>query len=364
MSTLFEDEIREQPASLARLLAGGRAAVDDAAHAVRAFQPHFVVTAARGSSDNAARYAKYLFGIRNGLVVSLGAPSLVTLYEAPPALANALVIGISQSGESPDIVALVEEGRRQGALTIALCNQPASPLARAAAHVIDLQAGAERAVAASKSYTAELLALAMLSAAMPVRAHGDSSAAPGASPPSAAQRELDALPGAVERTLSLSTSAAVDAAAGRLREAGRLLVLGRGFHFATAFELALKIKETTGAAADPYATPDLFHGPLAMVAPGYPAVVVAHSGAAFADAVCVRRDLHAQGACTVTITDEPSLTAATPEQAALLTAPGVPEWLSPITAIIPGQLLALSMAKARGLDADRPRGLAKVTRTR
>ena len=133
---------------------------------------------------------------------------------------------------------------------------------------------------------------------------------------------------------------------------------------ATAFELALKIKETSGAAADPYATPDLFHGPLAMVAPGYPAVVVAHSGAAFADAASVRQDLHARGARTLTITDEPSLTAGTPEQATLLTAPGVPEWLSPITAIVPGQLLALSMAKARGLDADQPRGLAKVTRTR
>jgi glutamine---fructose-6-phosphate transaminase (isomerizing) len=143
-----------------------------------------------------------------------------------------------------------------------------------------------------------------------------------------------------------------------------LLVLGRGFHFATAFELALKIKETAGVAADPYATPDLFHGPLAMVAPGYPAIVVAHSGAAFADAARVRHDLHARGARTVTITDEPSLTEGTPEHPALLTAPGIPEWLSPIPAIIPAQLLALSMATARGLDADQPRGLAKVTRTR
>src|SRR4051812_6506890 len=205
MSTLFEDEIREQPASLARLLASGRAAVADAARAIRAFQPRFVVTAARGSSDNAARYAKYLFGIRNGLVVSLGAPSLITLYGAPPALENALVVGISQSGESPDIVALVEEARRQGALTVALCNQPASPLARAAAHLIDLQAGAERAVAASKSYTAELLALAMLSAAMRNGAPDVPSAPGRADSASAANRALDAVPDAVDRTLSLST---------------------------------------------------------------------------------------------------------------------------------------------------------------
>src|SRR6185369_9415371 len=166
MSTRFEREIREQPAALARLLASGRPAVDAAAAAIRVFGPRFVVTAARGSSDNAARYAKYLFGARNRLVVSLGAPSLVTLHRAPPTLHDALVVGISQSGESPDIVALVEEGRRQGALTVALCNRPESPLARAAAHTVDLCAGPEHAVAASKSYSAELLALAMLSTAM------------------------------------------------------------------------------------------------------------------------------------------------------------------------------------------------------
>jgi glutamine---fructose-6-phosphate transaminase (isomerizing) len=364
MSTLFEDEIREQPAALARLLADGWAAIDDAARAIRAFQPRFVVTAARGSSDNAARYAKYLFGIRNGLVVSLGAPSLVTLYGAQPALANALVVGISQSGESPDIVALVDEARRQGALTVTLCNQPASPLARAAAHIIDLRAGAERAVAATKSYTAELLALAMLSAAMAGEANDALPTARHPESRSAAHRALHGVPDAVERTLSLSTRAAIDAAAEHIAQADRLLVLGRGFHFATAFELALKIKETTGAAADPYATPDLFHGPLAMVAPGYPAVLVAHSGAALTDAARMRDELHARGAHTVTITDEPSLAGGTPDEATLLTAPGIPEWLSPITAIIPGQLLALSMAKARGLDADRPRGLSKVTKTR
>ena len=153
--TRFEQEIREQPAALAQLLRAGHAAVGDAAAAVRAFQPRFVVTAARGSSDNAARYAKYLFGARNRLVVSLGAPSLVTLYGTPPSLSGALVVGISQSGESPDIVALVEEGRRQGALTLALCNKPDSPLARAAAHVIDLHAGPEESVADQACCTAQ-----------------------------------------------------------------------------------------------------------------------------------------------------------------------------------------------------------------
>ncbi|HEY8927328.1 MAG TPA: SIS domain-containing protein [Polyangia bacterium] len=365
MSTRFEREIREQPAALARLLASGSAAVEEAAAAVRAFAPRFVVTAARGSSDNAARYAKYLFGARNRLVVSLGAPSLVTLHGAPPALGEALVLGISQSGESPDIVALVEEGRRQGALTIALCNRPESPLARAAARVIDLCAGPEQAVAASKSYSAELLALAMLSTAM-AGAGERSAAATGNDDRGGARRALGAIPDAVERTLALATPDALAAAAAAVGRAERLLVLGRGFHFATAFELALKIKETTGAMADPYATPDLFHGPLAMVGPGFPALVVAHTGAAFADAQAVLADLAARGAAVVPISDDPTLRTGPGgrERALLATAPGVPEWLSPITAIVPGQLLALTLALARGLDPDRPRGLSKVTRTR
>jgi glucosamine--fructose-6-phosphate aminotransferase (isomerizing) len=346
--TRFEQEIREQPVALARLLRAGRAEVGQAAAAVRAFQPRFVVTAARGSSDNAARYAKYLFGARNRLVVSLGAPSLLTLYGAPPALAGALVIGISQSGESPDIVALVEEGRRQGALTLALCNKPDSPLARAAAHIIDLHAGPEESVAASKSYTAELLALAMLSAAV----DGDA----------AATAALDAVPDAVERTLSAATSLP-DAALAPFVLADRLLVLGRGFNFATAFELALKIKELTGATADPYATPDLFHGPLAMIDAGYPALVVAHRGAAFEDARRTLQAIASRGAEILTISDDPSLQADFAFCGHFLTAPGVPEWLSPITAIVPGQLLALALARARGQDPDRPWGLAKVTRT-
>ena len=244
MPTDFEREIFEQPACLARLLGEGAAAVEDIAEAVRRFRPRFVVTAARGSSDNAARYAKYLFGAHNRLVVSLGAPSLITLYNAAPALGGALVVGISQSGESPDIVALVSEGRRQGALTIAVTNQPESPLARAAAHVIPLRAGPEQAVVASKSYTCQLLALAMLSAAIeenPERA-----------------RELERIPDAVARTLELCAREPIATSIAPFVDADRMVVLGRGFNFATAFEVALKIKETTYALAEPYATPDLF----------------------------------------------------------------------------------------------------------
>jgi glucosamine--fructose-6-phosphate aminotransferase (isomerizing) len=347
----FEREIREQPACLMRLLRAQRGAVEQIAHAVRRFAPRFVVTAARGSSDNAARYAKYLWGAHNHLVVSLGAPSLITQYHAAPALGQALVIGISQSGESPDIVALLSEGGRQGALTVAVTNQPQSPLARAATHVIELQVGPEQAVVASKSYTAQLLALAMLSAAVednPAR-----------------WRELEGLPEAAEMTLASNSIPRMSGALATLApSANRMLVVGRGFNFATTFEVALKIKETAYVMADPYAAPDLFHGPLAMVEPGFPAMVIAPSGATMIDMASAIDVLADRGADLVTISDDQTLLARPGVRLGLPLPPNVPEWLSPITAVIPGQLWALALAEARGLDPDSPRGLSKVTKTR
>jgi glutamine---fructose-6-phosphate transaminase (isomerizing) len=354
--SLFAAEIAEQPAALARLLVDGRPVVQRLAAAVRQFDPSFVVTAARGSSDNAARYAKYLFGAHNRLVVSLGAPSLVTLYDAAPALGRALVLGISQSGESPDIVALLQEGRRQGALTVAMTNHVGSPLANAAEHVIDLRAGREQAVVASKSYTAQLLALAMLSAAIDDRA--DRWAA------------IETLPDAVAATIELcqrgasagAVSAAFATRGGQVLD--RMVVLGRGFNFATAFEVALKIKETAYVLADPYATPDFFHGPLALVDAGFPVLVVAPSGATVPDVIPALDALAARSARVAVISDDPALLNHSAVSLRLPIASGVPEWLSPVTAVIPGQFLALALAQARGHDADRPRGLSKVTRTR
>jgi glucosamine--fructose-6-phosphate aminotransferase (isomerizing) len=350
--THFEREIAEQPAALALLLARGRAAVEEIAAAVRRFDPGFVVTAARGSSDNAARFAKYLLGAHNRLVVSLGAPSLVTLYQAQPALGRALVVGVSQSGESPDVVALVEEGRRQGALTVAVTNGPGSPLARAAEHVLDLQLGPEESVVASKSYTAQLGALAMLSAAM----EGDP----------ARWQALERLPDAMTETLALC---AHDRAAGArwtepFGRAERLVVLGRGFNYATAFEIALKIKETAYLQAEPYAPPDLLHGPMAMIEGGLPALLVAPRGAASADLAGTLAALAERGAEIAVISDDGELLRQPGVRLGLPLAAGVEEWLSPITAVLPGQLWALALAQARGLDPDRPRGLTKVTRTR
>ena len=189
----FERELREQPDALARLLTRGRSRAEALGDRIRAFQPRFLMMAARGSSDNAARYANYLFGVRHGLVTASASPSLVTRYGSRLRLDDALVCGVSQSGQSPDIVATVEHAREQGALTIAVTNAIDSPLAQAADCCLPLEAGDERAVAASKTYTNELLAFAMLSAAI--------------SRDSAAWDEIAELPAAVGQTIGAWSTA-------------------------------------------------------------------------------------------------------------------------------------------------------------
>lgn len=345
-ATIVEQEIREQPGVLARLLERERAGVEAVAREIRAHAPHTVLVAARGSSDNAARYAGYLFGIRNRLPVALASPSIFTHYQAPPDLHGTLVVGISQSGQSPDVVAVLDEARRQGALTLTITNSPDSPLAGAARFCLPLHAGRERAVAATKTYTAQLLALAMLSTAL----SGDP----------AGWAELAAVPRAVEAAIALNGEVAE--AAVRFRYAGRFVSLGRGFNLATAFEVALKIEETSYTIAEPYSSADFLHGPVAMIEEGFPAIVIAPSGAVADDTAALLQVLERRRAEVIAVSDRPDLLARA--GTALPLPPGVPEWLSPIVAVVPGQLWANALARVRGLDPDRPRGLAKVTRTR
>ena len=253
----------------ARPLAEGRAGRGrgDRPPASGRTRPRYVVIAARGSSDNAARYAQYLFGAHNRLAVCLATPSLFTFYDAAPSLAGALVIGVSQSGQSPDIVAVVESGRKQGALTLAITNRPGSPLAAAAEHTLPLLAGEERAVAATKTYTAQLCALAMLSAAL----EGGE----------ARWAELSAVPGLVEQ--AIAANAGVEGKVERYRYAEHFAVVGRGFNYSTAFEVALKMKETSYLVAEPYSPADLLHGPVAMIDRGFPVLLVAPSGRVLSD---------------------------------------------------------------------------------
>lgn len=339
-------EILEQPAALERLLRDRTAAAREIAAAIRRRDVHWVLIAARGSSDNAALYAKYLWGWHDGLPVALAAPSLVTLYRAPPRLRGALVVGVSQSGQSPDIVSVVEDGRRQGALTLAITNDPASPLAAAAELVFDTATGPEGAIAATKTYTAQLLAIAMLAVAL---SEDRTSAA-----------ELSRAPELVAAALDLDPAVA-EAAAG-YRAMTRCVVLGRGFNYATAREWSLKLEELTYVVAEPYSSADFRHGPLAMAGPGFPVLAAVPGGAVHDDAMALLSLLVAErGVDLVAVSDrpEPLALARTP----LPLPADLPEWLSPLAAIVPGQLFSYHLARAIGLDTEAPRGLSKVTQT-
>ena len=343
MTTFLEQEISSQPEIIARLLERETARIKRIVAQLPPFG--YALIAARGTSDHAAAYAKYAWSALAGYPVALATPSLYTLSGAPPRMEQALVVGVSQSGQSPDIVAVVEEGRRQGRPTLAITNDPASPLAAAADHVVEIHAGPEQSVAATKTYTAQLAAIALLAAAW--SGHESQLA------------EMQRLPEALSATLA--GASAVAARAERYRFMEQCVVIGRGYNYATALELALKLKELTYVRATAYSSADFRHGPIATVSGGLPAFLIMPSGAALADMLDLAHALLERGTELLLITDEQ---AASPAAAtSRLLAASVPEWLSPITAIVPGQILALQLALARGFDPDHPRGLQKVTRT-
>jgi glucosamine--fructose-6-phosphate aminotransferase (isomerizing) len=338
-------EIHEQPDVLNRLLTEEKEIIQQLAAAVEQRQIDYVLIAARGTSDNAGRYAQYLLGAVNGFVVALATPSLFSIYKQPPHLGNALVLGISQSGKSPDIVSVVAEARRQGALTAAITNFPDSDLGQQADYVINLQAGLERSVAATKTYTSEVAAIALFSA---ILAQNDEML-----------DTLDQVPQAVLTTLTL------DAEIARLAERYRYMrdcvVIGRGYNYATAFELALKLKELTYTIAEPYSSADFLHGPLALIEHGFPAIVIAPSGVMLREIKTFIQTLRQRDAEVIAISDDSETLGLARVPIALPRS--VAEWLSPITAIIPGQLLAMHLAYVRDYDPDHPRGLRKVTKT-
>ena len=338
--SVLRSEIGEQPHAVARVLAReSRSVAALAARLVKA-DPSFVLVAARGTSDNAARYAQYAFGLVHRLPVALAAPSLVTLYGRPPRVRGALVIGISQSGRSPDVVETVAAARRAGAPTLAIVNDASSPLARAAEWVIELHAGAERSVAATKTYTAQLAAIALLVLSM----RGGRRE----------RRALDAVPERMEEALLVEPRAR--AASESLARAARAVVVARGVHYPTAWEIALKLKELALLLAEPYSAADFRHGPIAMAEPGLPVVLVSPAGSRPAGEMAeLGRELARKGSSVLEIG---------PRRPGALAVPRVPELLAPIVSILPGQLLAFHAARARGLDPDRPRGIRKITETR
>jgi len=340
-------EILEQPDCVQRLLQSQRTVAEEIARAISGRDIHYVFIAARGTSDNAGRYATYLWGAVNGLPVALAAPSLFTSYRQPPRLREALVVGISQSGMSPDIVTVLDEGRRQGCLTLAITNAVDSPLAQAADMVLDIQAGPETAVAATKTYTAELMGIAMLSAALAKDA--------------SRWDQLADVPERMDRLLAGGHE--IEPLARRLRPMRQCVVLGRGYNYATAFEWALKLKELSYVEAEPYSSADFQHGPIAMMEGQFPVLAVVTAGEVYQSMMELLRKLHeGRAAELVVMSDTPE--ALSLAQTSLALPPGTPEWLTPLVSIVPAQLFTYHLTRTKGYDTESPRGIQKVTETR
>lgn len=339
---LMAAEITEQPEVFARILTEGRARIGVAAAAVQARGPRFVLLVARGTSDHAALYAKYLIETRLGLPCGLVSPSTATVYDARPDCRDVLMIAVSQSGASPDLLEPFTRGRATGAITVAVTNAPDSPLAHAAEFALDILAGPERAVAATKTYTAQLLTLYLL---VEVLAGRDGA-------------EANALP---ERARAvLDTEAAVAALAVRYRFAEQLLTTARGYTYPTAREIALKLMETSYLVAHSFSGADLLHGPMAMIERGFPVIAIVPEGAGGAALRPVLERLREREADMLVIGD--------PEAARLgtvgLALPDIgPEVLTPLLTILPMQRFAWHLARQCGGDPDQPRGLQKVTET-
>ncbi|NGO70714.1 SIS domain-containing protein [Streptomyces boncukensis] len=341
-------EMAEQPAVLRRVLDEGAAAIREVAERIAARNPRFVLLTARGTSDNAALYAKYLLEIQLGKPCGLTSMSTTTAYGAQPDLTDCLVITISQSGGSPDLVASTEAARAAGAITLAVTNNADSPLAAVSEFHIDVLAGAEKALPATKTYTAELLALYLFVAGL--RGGAGAEAAEAAK----------ALPELAESVLARRGE--VRELAARYRFAERMVLTSRGYGYPTAKEAALKLMETSYIPALSYSGADLLHGPLAMVDNVSPVIAVVTEGKGGEALQPVLDRLRDRGADLVVIGEQSEVDRASAGFA--LPTAGLPEELQPIVEILPLQMLAYEVTIARGQDPDAPRSLAKVTETR
>ncbi|MFE6284611.1 SIS domain-containing protein [Streptomyces sp. NPDC057877] len=336
-------EMAEQPAVLRRLLDEGAGPIRRVAREIAARRPRFVLLTARGTSDNAALYAKYLLEIRLGLPCGLASMSTTTAYGARPDLTDVLVITVSQSGGSPDLVASTQAARAAGAITLAVTNNPDSALAGISEHHIDILAGPERALPATKTYTASLLALYLF-----VEGLRDGDGAPAR-----------VLPGLAEQLLARHDE--VRALAARYRFAERMVITSRGYGYPTAKEAALKLMETSYIPALSYSGADLLHGPLAMVDNVSPVIAVVTDGRGGEALRPVLDRLRGRGADLVVIGPREHVERAS--AGFVMPTENVAEEVQPVLEIIPLQLLAHEVTIARGQDPDAPRALAKVTET-
>lgn len=343
--TRLFSEIHEQPTLIKNLIKQPQESIGALARAIKSRKIHHIFIAARGTSDNAGRYAQYLLGAHNQIVVTLATPSLFTIYHQAPNLSDSLVLGISQSGKSPDIVSVLREAREQGALTAAITNFPASDLGQAAEIVLDLKAGEEKSLAATKTYTAQLTCLALLSLELNFS--------------EGFKHDLINLPAQVEQVFNQESQ--IDSLVERYRYMTHNVVIGRGFNYASAFEFSLKMKELTYTIAEPYSSADFLHGPVALIDRGFPVFIIAPSGMMVPEMKALVNKVRTRNAEVIMISDDEALISRADRS---LTLPsGIPEWLSPIVAILPAQMFAMYLAHTRGFDIDNPRGLNKITET-
>jgi glutamine---fructose-6-phosphate transaminase (isomerizing) len=345
----LRDEILEQPTVIRRLIETHWPTVQSIAAQIReSTRPaDYVFLTARGTSDHAGLYAKYLWGAHNGLPIALAAPSHFSIYHRPPRLNNALVVGISQSGQSPDIISVLTEAKRQGAPTLSITNAPDSPLGEVSDWVIDTSAGPELAVAATKTYTAQLAAIALLSVALD-------------DPTGERYEALKNVPRYIEWVLEADDQ--IRTIAERYRYMNQCVVLGRGYNYATAYEWALKLKELTYVVTAPYSSADFQHGPIAMVTQGFPVFAVMPNGKVFDDLMDLITRLKTTYHVELLVISNHDQALALADRAIALP-DDLPEWLSPLVSIVPGQLFCYHLTRAKGFDTERPRMLSKVTKT-
>jgi glutamine---fructose-6-phosphate transaminase (isomerizing) len=345
MSRMLE-EIRQQPAALEKTLKSATRAIARFRKVAEQRRPRWILLAARGTSDNAAQFGRYLLEITTGIPVSLAAPSIHTLYHAKVDFRDVLAVAISQSGESTDTNAVLEEARRQGALTVGITNESSSSLARLAEHVFLVRAGKERSVAATKTYTGQVLLLYLLAAALGGKARA---------------ADFERLPELADASLRLESETA--ALAGRYRFMDHAVVVGRGLNYANAYEFALKLMETCYVVAERFSSADFLHGPIAMVEADFPVFLFAPSGVTWPSTEPMLEKLRGLKAETLVITDAANARAAGQSTRLIRIPVRIPELLTPIPYIIPAQMLAAHLAAEKGLDPDKPRTLSKVTRT-
>ena len=346
------DEIRQQPEALQRTLDGEAANVETLRQHFASSRPRYIVIAARGTSDNAAQFARYLIEITTGIPVSLAAPSIYTLYQAKLQLQDALVVAVSQSGESTDINLVLERAKESGARTLAITNEADSTMARLAEHTILVRAGRELSVAATKTYTGQLMAFYLLAYALGAPIHLD---------------HLRGIPASVDSALGLLDQVREESS--RYRFMDHAVVVGRGINYANVFEFALKMMETCYVIAERFSVADFHHGPIAMLERDFPVFLFAPPGVATDSATGLlekARELHAE---TLVITDESNVPMASVAERKFVLSnivhdAALPDDLfTPIPYIVPGQLFAACLAEHKGLNPDAPRTLSKVTKT-